>query len=401
MSAGTALAAPGEPDPGFGTAGVVTGGLLGTAARWRSIRRAGSPWRARPVGKRRSPLHRGRSAGHGLLRRWPGRTRIDGSRLHVFRRPHDRRRLDVGGWHVPHRSDGSVQHRLLHRQGDGDRRPRRRLRHGRRGHVTAAVHVRPPGCRRRTRRVDHVHDARDRDPGQRFVRRVQRRWCRVRRVQLSDNDTALVPSGCSPMGGYAVRGVVRPTATQEIHVGKAILICGSDSRERVVLTSQTVGTTTINWSVMLPIAETVSPRTRWRSTSSAPTSCSTHGGRCHTRASLHELGRPGQRLGRGRRRHAGVRIRRGRWVQRARQQPGRNRQRSLLHLAVDDGARRSSASNGAVDSTFPRVSTSVGGDLIASDIAGAPDGGVLVTTQTATPAPCAAIRAGRHRRWRR
>ena len=35
-------------------------------------------------------------------------------------------------------------------------------------------------------------------------------------------------------------------------------------------------------------------------------------------------------------------------------------------------------SNGAVDSTFPRVSTPMGGDLIASDIAGAADGGVLV-----------------------
>jgi hypothetical protein len=39
-------------------------------------------------------------------------------------------------------------------------------------------------------------------------------------------------------------------------------------------------------------------------------------------------------------------------------------------------------SNGAVDSGFPRVTTSVGGDLTASDIAGSTDGGVLVTNQT-------------------
>ena len=91
LSAGSALAAPGGPDPGFGTAGVVTGGLLDTDGalavdssgrhrrggldRWASSDRA---------------LHRGRSAGHGLFRRWPGRARIDGRRLHVLRRPHAR-----------------------------------------------------------------------------------------------------------------------------------------------------------------------------------------------------------------------------------------------------------------------------------------------------------------------
>ena len=59
-------------------------------------------------------------------------------------------------------------------------------------------------------------------------------------------------------------------------------------------------------------------------------------------------------------------------------------------------------SNGAVDSTFPRVSTPVGGDLTASDIAGAPDGGVLVTTQTVDDRRAAPLsRAVRHRRWRR
>ncbi len=43
-------------------------------------------------------------------------------------------------------------------------------------------------------------------------------------------------------------------------------------------------------------------------------------------------------------------------------------------------------SNGAVDASFPRVVAPMGGDLIATDIAGAADGGVLVTTQT-EPSP--------------
>ena len=51
-------------------------------------------------------------------------------------------------------------------------------------------------------------------------------------------------------------------------------------------------------------------------------------------------------------------------------------------------------SNGAVDSTFPRVVAPMGSDLIATDIAGAADGGVLVTTQTEpTRDPCAAMTA--------
>ncbi len=46
-------------------------------------------------------------------------------------------------------------------------------------------------------------------------------------------DTALVTNGCNPFGGYAVRGVVRPSATEEIHVGLAILICPGDTARTV------------------------------------------------------------------------------------------------------------------------------------------------------------------------
>ena len=43
-------------------------------------------------------------------------------------------------------------------------------------------------------------------------------------------DTSLVTGPCNPIGGYAVRGVVRPSATQEIHVGMALLFCPGYAR---------------------------------------------------------------------------------------------------------------------------------------------------------------------------
>ncbi len=170
-----------------------------------------------------------------------------------------------------------------------------------------------------------------------------------------------------------------------------------------MLTSQTVGTETINWSVMLPLAETVDVDdaividlvgsdvvfdTRRRvathvhryTTSGTPVAGWGAGGVATLAAGFGDVG---GFSGAGRR-------------------PRRRRQRQLVRftrrrrLHVDR-----LLSNGAVDSTFPRVSTPMGGDLTASDIAGAPDGGVLVTTQTATPARCAATRVVRHRRWRR
>ena len=65
LSGGIALAAPGEPDPGFGSAGVVTGGLLDTDGALavdssdRIVVGGHDRWAS---GDR--PLHRGRSAGH-------------------------------------------------------------------------------------------------------------------------------------------------------------------------------------------------------------------------------------------------------------------------------------------------------------------------------------------------
>ena len=115
----------------------------------------------------------------------------------------------------------------------------------RRGHVIRSGYTfAPPGRRDRTGRVDHVHDARR--AGSRPTVRSSSSAPLVSSPARSTSplyDTALVPAGCSPMGGYAVRGVVRPTATQEIHVGKAIVdLRQSERQERVVLTSQTVGT---------------------------------------------------------------------------------------------------------------------------------------------------------------
>jgi hypothetical protein len=199
-------------------------------------------------------------------------------------------------------------------------------------------------------------------------------------------DTSLVPSGCSAMGGYAVRGVVRPTATQEIHVGKAILLCGPDTQERVVLTSQTVGTTTINWSVMLPLAETLgaddaialdlvggdamfatqgagATHVHRYTSSGTPVASWGAGGVATLAAGFGEVGGFNE-LANGR-----VGIVNG---------------HSYFYTSHTSVLIDRLLSNGAVDSTFARVSTPLGGEMLASDIAGAADGGVLVTTQTAT-----------------
>ena len=183
----------------------------------------------------------------------------------------------------------------------------------------------------------------DRDPGQRFVRRIQCGGVESGAFDSPAYDTSLVPSGCSPMGGYAVRGVVRPDSHPRDPRRQGDLVCGPTRRTGWCSHRRRSARTTINWSVMLPLAETVTPMTRWRSTSSAPTSSSTPGGWCHTRASLHELGHPGRRLGRGGVATLATGFGEVGGFSGLAGRPGRNRQRSLLHLAVDVGTRRSSA----------------------------------------------------------
>ncbi len=111
LSGGIALAAPGDPDPGFGTAGVVTGGLLDTdgalGGRFVGPHRRGGYDRW-PSGVR--PLHRDRRTRHGLLRRWPRRARVDRHRLPVLRRR--ARSLTVRPWWrgVPDTPDDPFNH---------------------------------------------------------------------------------------------------------------------------------------------------------------------------------------------------------------------------------------------------------------------------------------------------
>ena len=159
----------------------------------------------------------------------------------------------------------------------------------------------------------------------------------------------------------------------------------AEDQERVVLTSQTVGTDTINWSVMLPLGETAEyddaiaidlvgsdvvfdtlaggvTHVHRYTTGGAPVAGWGAGGVATLAAGFGEVG--------GFAALAGGRV--GVVNATSFASPA-----STLH--VDR-----LLSNGAVDSTFPRVSTPMGGDLVATDIAGAADGGVLVTTQTAT-----------------
>ena len=196
---------------------------------------------------------------------------------------------------------------------------------------------------------------------------------------------ATLPAGCVGFYGYALRGVVRPAATQEVHVGLASYACTTEEQTRVVLTSQTVGTDTVNWSVMLPLSETaegddgiaidlvgsdivfdtvagVATHVHRYSSAGAPVTGWGSNGVATLAAGFGDVG--------GFTALAGGRV-------------GVVNDSSFVSPSATLQVDRL-LSNGAVDSTFPRVSTPMGGDLTASDIAGAPDGGVLVTTQTAT-----------------
>ena len=170
-----------------------------------------------------------------------------------------------------------------------------------------------------------------------LVRRIQCRWCRIGDVHERRLSTRRFPAGCVGFDGYAVRGVVRPAATERSTSGSASCICAGDTEQsRVVLTSQTVGTEHLQL-----VGDAAARRdrrrstTRSRSTSSAPTSCSTPhaGGATHVHRYT-TAGRSGRRLGCGWRRHPGGRVRRRRRVHGARRRPGRCRQRQLVRVAV-------------------------------------------------------------------
>jgi hypothetical protein len=198
-------------------------------------------------------------------------------------------------------------------------------------------------------------------------------------------DTSVVPPGCVAYGGYAPRAVARPSATQLIHLGEAILGCDMNTVSAVVVTSMTVGSGSVNWSVMLPFTETFGvdnaaaleiiggdivfdtraggvTHVHRYTTSGAAVASWGAGGVATMAAGFGEIGGfaslDGGRIG--------------------------------VVNETDYMAPASSVhidrllSNGAVDASFPRVTTPLGGELLASDIAGAADGGVLITTQTAT-----------------
>ena len=235
-----------------------------------------------------------------------------------------------------------VQPRVLHGQGVVDRRPRRRLRHRRRRHVVRRVHVPQSRCRDRTRRIDHDRVPGQRHPEQQLAPRVQRRWRGVATRGVRCTTRRSSPAGATRSGAMRVRGVVRPSATEMIHVGIAFLLCPGDTSEgRVVLTSQTVGTETFNWSVMLPVSETADVRWHARDRPGRIRRRVQHPSRkCNPCAPVHDGRCAGRRLGRGWRRHDAGRIRSHRRVRGAGRRSRRRRERHLVRVTGDDAAGR-------------------------------------------------------------
>ena len=184
LSGGIALAAPGDPDPGFGSAGVVTGGLLDTygAADGRFVgpdRRRGHDRRA--GGDR--PLHRGGSTRHELLRRWSRRARAD--RRSTSRSSTCARSLTARRWWPA--CTGPTRRSVQPRSGSRPRcrRPAPSTVATARGGVTTAfggyIFLHPDGAIAPDGSITIAI------PGERrqCVRRVQCRWCRIRRLPVS------------------------------------------------------------------------------------------------------------------------------------------------------------------------------------------------------------------------
>jgi hypothetical protein len=381
LSGGTASAAPGDPDPGFGTAGVVAGGLLDTFG-------------ALDVDSSQRIVVAGTTGGQAAFARYtetgaPDTTFSGDGRVELGLTGTDFQFFDVRTL-----GDGSTLLAGVYRT-----LPTTPFNHewftakvsstgaldgnyGSGGVTTAFggyTFLYPDGAIAPDGSITIAFQA---SGGNAYV---EFNAAGVESTTTSPSIDATLPAGCVGFYGYALRGVVRPAATQEIHVGLASFACTTTDQERVVLTSQTVGTDTINWSVMLPLGETggddaliaidlvgsdVAFATQSAgaihvhryTTSGTPVASWGSGGVATLSAGFGEVGGFAA-LANGR---VGV--------------------VNAMSFASPSATLQIDRllSNGAVDSTFPRVSTPMGGNLTATDIAGAADGGVLVTTQTAS-----------------
>ncbi|HWM20412.1 MAG TPA: hypothetical protein VNO51_12040, partial [Ilumatobacteraceae bacterium] len=380
LSAGTTLAAPGEPDPGFGTAGVVTGGLLDTFGALDA--------------DSSQPIVAGTTGGQAAIARYTaaglpdtgfsgdGRVELGltGTDFQFFdvRTLTDGSTLVAGVYrtlptmpfnHVWFTAKVSSTGALDGNYGTGG--------------VTTAfggyTFLHPDGAIAPDGSITIAFQA---SGGNAYV---EFNAAGVESTTTGPSIDATLPAGCVGFYGYALRGVVRPAATQEIHVGLATYACTTADQERVVLTSQTVGTDTVNWSVMLPLSETAegddgmaidlvgsdimfdtlaggAAHVHRYTTAGAPVGSWGAGGVATLAAGFGDVG--------GFTALAGGRVGVVNDSSFASPSPTLHIDRLL--------------SNGAVDSTFPRVSTPMGANLTATDIVGAADGGVLVTTQTAS-----------------
>ena len=300
LSGGIALAAPGDPDPGFGSAGIVTGGLLDTDGAL-AVDSSGRIVVAGTTGGQ-AAFARYTSTGApdtgfsgdgrvelGLtgtdFQFFDARTLADGSTLvagvyrtlptmpfnHVFFTAKVSSTGDlVGGYGTGGVATAFGGFTFLHP--DAAIAPD--------GSITIAI----PGDRipamRSSNSVPLVSNPRPLGPVHRH--------------------SAGPPTDASPSDGYALRGVVRPAATQEIHVGLASSPAQGPDENRVVLTSQTVGTDDhqlVGDAAAQP--RPPSATTRSRSTSSAPTSCSTRSPESPPMCTAIRQRDAGHRLGRG------------------------------------------------------------------------------------------------------
>ncbi len=382
LSSGIAMAAPGDPDPGFGSAGVVTGGLLDTDG-------------GLAVDSSQRIVVAGTTGGQAAIARYtatgaPDTTFSGDGRVELGLTGTDFQFFDVRTL-----GDGSTLVVGVYRT-----LPTTPFNHewftakvsstgaldgtyGSGGVATAFggyVFLHPDGAIAPDGSITIAFQA---SGGNAYVE------FSAAGIESSTNSSpsidATLPAGCNAVG-YAVRGVVRPAATQEIHIGIATFLCAGDTEQnRVVLASQTVDTNTINWSVMLPLSETavyddaiaidlVGSDVVFATQSAG----ATHVHRYTTSGTpVASWGGSGVAT-----LSAGFGLVGG-FAALANGRVGVVNAMSFTSPSATLQIDRL-LSNGAVDSTFPRVSTPMGGNLTATDIAGAADGGVLVTTQTAS-----------------
>jgi hypothetical protein len=385
FSAGTTLAAPGEPDPGFGSGGVVTGGLLD---RFGAV----------TTDATNGIVVAGTTGGQAALARYTATGAPDATFSGDGRVELGLTGVGFKVFDVRTLADGSTVAAILYRTdpmdpfssvfavakvtatgdlvgGYGSGGTATSPLFGVFQHPDAAIAV--DGSVTFTAQFSGI-------PNNSGHVQFDANGNEVASATNPQYDTSLVPAGCNAMGGYAARGVVRPTTTDEIHVGLAILICdGNTDQNRVVLTSQNISSGVISWSVMLPLAETAdfddtiaidivgsdvvfethvgaTTHVHRYTTAGAPVASWGAGGVATLAAGFGEVG--------GFAALAGGRV-------------------GVVNAASFTAPSTSLLvdrllSNGAIDTSFPRVSVPMGADLIASDIAGAADGGVLVTNQT-------------------